>query len=98
MYFDKIGSQKHGGQVSRTRVDLIDGSYIEPDAIFGFRYREQDFLYVLEYHIMQDKRQIEKQLIIHKESLDSGEIPRKYGMVTTQFVLSLQLKKCKKYG
>ena len=92
MYFDKVGSQKRGGQVSRSRVDLDDGSYIESDAIFGFKHKGQDFLYVLEYHRTQDSKQISRQLERYKQLRTINAISEKYKILTHQIILSIKEK------
>ena len=89
MYFDKVGSQRFGGQTSRTHVKMDNGNFIEPDAIFGYRQNEQDYLYALEYHRTPDVGRIVEQLLKHAECLKQGAIAKKYGLQVSNYVLSV---------
>ncbi len=90
MYFDKIGSQRQGGQVSKTKVILSDGSFIEPDAILGIQHQGQDSIYVLEYHRHTDKKRVAQQLSKVRQAIDSdGAINRKYQVNTRPLLLSI---------
>lgn len=90
LYFDKVGSQRRGGQVSKTRVDLVDGSFIEPDVIFGFRHKGQDFVYVLEYHRTSDTKRIATQITSLKNALPA--ISTQYQLSVTPYILSIKAK------
>lgn len=64
-YFDSVGSQKKqesGFLKSKTRVDLSNGDFIDPDALFGYDDTEGVRLFVLEVANGHDTQRIVKQI------------------------------------
>lgn len=88
-YFDKIGSQRLGGQVSATRINRPNGDFIEPDLIFVVRENDQPLIYAIEYHRYPDTKRITDQLIKHAQVLKEGGIAQKYNLNISNYVISV---------
>jgi len=86
-YFDKIGNQKAKSKdnklQSKTKVELEDGSFFIPDAIYKTVQTRndgstQDYLYALEIHNGADTKRAIETIDKHLVALADGGLSRKY--------------------
>lgn len=89
MDFDKIGAQRTGGMVAKTKVQIDQHSFIIPDGIFGLVANQTPFLFALEVHDETDTAYIVRQLMRHGNALMNGSLAKKYHQKTSNFVLSV---------
>ena len=89
MDFDKIGAQRTGGMVAKTKVQIDQHSFIIPDGIFGVLANQTPFLFALEVHDETDTGYITRQLMRHGNALMNGSIAKKYHQEASNFVLSV---------
>ena len=89
MDFDKIGAQRTGGMVAKTKVQIDQHSFIIPDGIFGLVANETPFLFALKVHDETDTGYIVRQLMRHGSALMNGSLAKKYHQETSNFVLSV---------
>ena len=89
MDFDKIGAQRTGGMVAKTKVQIDQHSFIIPDGIFGLVANDTPFLFALEVHDETDTGYIVRQLMRHGNALMNGSLAKKYHQETSNFVLSV---------
>ena len=90
VYFDKVGSQRaqtNSNLKSKTRVDLPDGQFIDPDALFWYDDTEGVRLFVLEVANGYDTQRIVKQISNVVFGVYSGAVAEKYGFQTTPRIL-----------
>ena len=86
-YFDKKGSQysknKDDRLQSKTKVELSDGSFFIPDAIYKTIQTKkdgstQDYLYALEIHNGSDTKRAVETIEKHLKALEDGGLSEKY--------------------
>ena len=90
VYFDKIGAQRaqtKGILKSITRIDLPNGQFIDPDALFCYDDTEGVRLFVLEVANGYDTQRIVKQISNVVFGVYSGAVAEKYGFKTTPRIL-----------
>lgn len=90
VYFDNIGSQRkqvNGALRSKTKVDLPNGQFIDPDVLFGYDDTEGVRLFVLEVANGYDTQRIVKQIKNVTFGAYSGAIAEKYNYQMTPCIL-----------
>jgi len=90
-YFDKTGSQRRTptGQKSHTRLDLHNGSYIEPDVLLCLTKADYTLPLALEVHKFPDTKRIAEQLQRNALAIYQNSMAVKYGLDVSNIVLSV---------
>lgn len=92
MDFDKKGSQRSGGAIPLTRINLGHGQYIISDGIFSFSINGQRMLYCLEIHNHTDTTRIINQLMAYAPALEKQIIARMYELNMQPMILSVLMR------
>lgn len=90
VYFDKTGSQRkqnEGALKGKTRVNIGNDSFIDPDMIFMYRTKQKESLFVLEVANGLDSKRIVQQIKNVVVASYQGHVSEKYGLRTTPKVL-----------
>lgn len=89
-YFYKTGSQRKqdGGTLKgKTRVEMGDNSFVDPDGIFLFRTKQTNFLYILEVANGLDTKRIVHQIRNVVFATYQGYVSEKYKLQVTPKIL-----------
>lgn len=79
-YFDKIGNNRTGKDLrAKTKVDLMMGSFIIPDAVFVLEGSMEPELFLFEMHNGKDTKRMLNQLHHHAEAMVSRAVHKQYG-------------------
>lgn len=88
-YFDKQGNNRSSkNSRAKNRIDIEEsGSFLIPDIVTKFRYKNEPYLFFFELHNGKDTKKIMKQLYYHLLVIEEGGGAEKYQMKKSHRVL-----------